>query len=501
MAVTNPITKFNLNLAANILVDSGPTLAKNKVIRTVVVKQVEKKMMDGLRDTRRGHKYNPGVNDDRTAAGLALVRTAERALQENLLSKAALRGVFDIAVKDLFLIQGNRSACDSFKEQFGTYPPGFLVLAPSKACNLQCIGCYADAGPNPEHLDFDTVDKIVTQASELWGSRFIVLTGGEPMAYKSDGKTILDLAERHPNMLFMFYTNGTLITDAVAKRMGELGNLTPAISVEGWKERTDERRGTGVYDKVLAAMARLRENGVPFGVSLTATRHNCEEIYSQEFMHYFMFEQKALYAWVFHYMPIGRKYTLDLMPNPEQRAWMWKRSWELVRNDGIFMMDFWNHGTLCEGCISAGRDTGGGYFYIDWNGAVTPCVFLPYSPVNIKDLFARGETLNDLWKNPFFASLRKWQTNYKQENILMPCPNRDHNQELRQLIGQYEPDPIDDNARTAMLDPEYGKGMDEYDQAYKAVSEKVWQTYYLRKPDTRETELGELPEIPQPQAQ
>jgi len=297
-------------------------------------------------------------------------------------------------------------------------------------------------------------------------------------------------------MLFMFYTNSTLITDDMAKRMGELGNLTPAISVEGWKARTDERRGAGVYDKVLASMARLRQHGVPFGVSLTATRHNAEEIYSEEFMNFFMFEQKALYAWVFHYMPIGRKFTLDLMPTPKQRAWMWKRSWELVREKGIFMMDFWNHGTLCEGCIAAGRDTGGGYFYIDWNGSVAPCVFNPYSPVNIKNIFAKGQNLNDMWADPFFAALRKWQTDYKPENILMPCPNRDHNKDLRKLLDKYEPDPIDDNARAAMLDPEYAKGLDEYDAEYKKLSDQVWKTYYERPQDIRETELGKLPDLP-----
>ena len=88
------------------------------------------------------------------------------------------------------------------------------------------------------------------------------------------------------------YTNGTLIDDAVAKRIGRLGNVSPALSIEGMKERTDARRGDGVFDKVLAAMERLRREGVIIGVSLTATRENADEILSDEVVETF-FEGSA----------------------------------------------------------------------------------------------------------------------------------------------------------------------------------------------------------------
>jgi len=80
-------------------------------------------------------------------------------------------------------------------------------------------------------------------------------------------------------------------------------------------------------------------------------------------------------------MPIGRGFTLDLLPSPEQRVWMWQRTWQVIRERQVFLADFWNLGPCSNGCISAGR--GGGYLYIDWNGKVMPCVFVPYSPVNI----------------------------------------------------------------------------------------------------------------------
>jgi MoaA/NifB/PqqE/SkfB family radical SAM enzyme len=183
-------------------------------------------------------------------------------------------------------------------------------------------------------LDWSTFDRIITEAKTLWGVRFLVISGGEPLAYQSEGKGLLDAAEKHPDVLFMFYTNGTLIDEKTAQRMAALGNVTPAISVEGWRDRTDERRGSGVFDQILAAMEQLRKAGVFFGISLTATRHNAEEILSEEFIDYFFEQQGAFYGWIFQYMPIGRSYTLDLMPTPEQRLWMWKRSWEIVNFPG-----------------------------------------------------------------------------------------------------------------------------------------------------------------------
>ncbi|MEN8692585.1 MAG: radical SAM protein [Desulfobacterales bacterium] len=311
---------------------------------------------------------------------------------------------------------------------------------------------------------------------------------GEPFAYRSNGYNLLDMIQGHPDLLFMSYTNGTLLNDRVAERLADLGNYSPAISVEGWRERTDIRRGEGVFDQVLDAFSRLREVGVPFGISLTATRENAKEILSEKFIDFLFEEQGAAYGWIFHYMPIGRSYTIDLMPTPEQRLWMWRRSWEIIREKQIFLADFWNHGTLSHGCISAGRYTGGGYMYIDWNGFVTPCVFVPYSPVNINDLYAEDKTLTDAWRESFFAEIRDWQEEYvngdgEHGNWLVPCPIRDHNAQFRSWLRKHEPDPVDENAAQALLDPDYACGMDAYDEAYQALSSGVWKRYYLEKQD------------------
>jgi MoaA/NifB/PqqE/SkfB family radical SAM enzyme len=492
-----PFQTTALNLGTEVLVRAGPGLAQIGPVRQAIVHRVESAMMDGLKRSRRTGQYPPGVDEERTLMGLALLHTVERAVTDHSLSPAGRRCLFKNLVQTLLVEQGDHAAMAGFNAQHGVDPPFFMTISPSKACNLHCTGCYADSGPQAKKLDWATFDRLVGEAKTLWGARFFAISGGEPLAYRSDGKGVLDLAEKHQDCLFVMFTNGTLIDEGLAARLARLGNLTPALSLEGWRERTDARRGPGVFGKVLAAMQDLRTAGVPYGVSLTATRHNAEEILSDEFVDFCFEHQGALYGFIFQYMPIGRSFTLDLMPTPQQRLWMWRRSWEIIRERQIFLADFWNHGTLSQGCISAGRDNGGGYLYVDWNGAVSPCVFMPYSPVNINDAYAEGKTLNDVWAEPFFAGLREWQRPYRQNkgNWLMPCPMRDHHADLRRLLAEHEPEPTDANAAAALLDAGYVRGLAEYDAAYEAASGPIWDQHYLRPRVDSDGDFRPLPEV------
>jgi MoaA/NifB/PqqE/SkfB family radical SAM enzyme len=469
------------DLGLDIVVRTAPFLSKSASLRHGVL-QTGKFVSSRIRPANPLlSSLPPGVLTDQALFGEAFIKTFDRILARRL-SDATLRSIGHNLIHGALVQGGEQSAISRFSKQFGMNPPSTLTISPGKTCNLQCTGCYASAGPTAEKLDWSTFDRIITEAKTLWGVRFLVISGGEPLAYQSEGKGLLDAAEKHPDALFMFYTNGTLIDEQTAQRMAALGNITPAISIEGWRDRTDERRGVGIYDQILAAMERLRRLGVFYGISLTATRHNAEEILSEGLIDYFFEKQGAFYGWIFQYMPIGRSYTLDLMPTPEQRLWMWKRSWDIVRSRKIFLADFWNHGTVSNGCIAAGRARGGGYMYIDWNGSVSPCVFVPYSPVNVNDIYAKGGTLNDIWANPFFADIRGWQESYIQSkgNWLAPCLNRDHHGVLNQLIANHEPEPIDESAHAALLDPDYEKGLECYGELYDNLSKPIWHEQYLQ---------------------
>jgi radical SAM protein with 4Fe4S-binding SPASM domain len=234
-------------------------------------------------------------------------------------------------------------------------------------------------------------------------------------------------------------------------------------------------------------MERLRQEGVLFGISLTATRENADELLSDEVVDTFVEKAGALYAFIFHYMPIGRSFTLDLMMTPEQRYRLYQRTWSLIRDRHLFVVDFWNGATGSNGCLAAGR--AGGYFHVNWNGDVSPCVFFPYSPVNIKEVYAKGGSLDEVWGQPFFADIRKWQREYGYResheacpdchNWTAPCLIRDHHADFMRIMGAHQAAATDEDAQAALEDPEYHAGLHQFDREFEALTGPMWQSVYL----------------------
>jgi len=425
------------------------------------------------------------VEQQRKLMYLAILHTVDRVIKRRLVSQPVARKVAMLWSRALWFPPEKRSAVQRFHENYGLNPPWFITISPGHACNLKCQGCYANSGRSDVKLEWPILDRIITEAKQLWGIRFVVFSGGEPLIYHSAGKDILDIVERNPDLLFLMFTNGTLLNKEIATRLARLGNLTPAFSVEGMRKRTDDRRGTGVFDSVLNAIDHVREVGVPFGISVSVTRANYDEVLSDEFLDFFFDKFGAFYGFFFQYIPIGRKPDFRWVPTPAQRIRFWRRVWGIVEERKLFIVDFWNHGPLVKGCIAAGRE--GGYIYIDWNGKVMPCVFAPYSAGNIEEVYKHGGTLNDLWATPFFRAIRKWQCDYGysqkelsvEANWLTPCPFRDHYTLFRRWIDRYQPEPEDESAQEALLDKEYYQCLVNYGSELKEITQEIWKKEYL----------------------
>jgi MoaA/NifB/PqqE/SkfB family radical SAM enzyme len=308
------------------------------------------------------------------------------------------------------------------------------------------------------------MDRILNEAKEL-GIYSIVMSGGEPFLYPH----LLDLAAKHNEMTFMIYTNGTRIDDAMADRLREVGNIAPAVSLEGWEEQTDARRGKGVFNQVTAAMRRLRERGIFFGASLTITSQNLELITSDPFID-FLIDQGVKFLWSFHYIPVGRQPNLGLMIRPEQRAYLAERIPHLRKNKSLPIADFWNDGELTSGCIAGGRS----YFHINARGDVEPCAFAHFAVDNIRD-----KSLLEVLHSPFFAEYQKRQ--YFSDNKLRPCPIIDNPQVLRKIVQTSGAHATDDGAET-LLNGEIGAFLDHNAANWKQVSDPIWDERQKNKP-------------------
>ena len=299
--------------------------------------------------------------------------------------------------------------------------PWAILIDPTSACNLRCKGCWAAEYGHKLSLSYDELDNIITQGKEL-GIYFYLYTGGEPLTRKDD---LLKLCEKHNDCEFHAFTNGTLIDDEFCKRVVDVGNFTMSVSIDGSKEVNDERRGEGVYDKIMTGMEKLQEYGILFGTSVCYTSQNVYSVTSDDFLD-MLIEKGSRFIWYFHYMPVGNDAAIDLLPTPEQREYMYHRVREIRGLEGgkpIFAIDFQNDGEYVGGCIAGGRN----YLHINPNGDVEPCVFIHYSSANIKEV-----TLLEALKQPLFMAYRDNQP--FNNNHLRPCPMLENPEYLRNMV-------------------------------------------------------------------
>lgn len=468
--------------AGDLLLGAAIRLVYRRAPRRALLGVAEALMRARLRATHDGGSAGR-LLAEKTAFGRAVLATTERALEAGAIAPSFMNASGRLWARSLLPGRERREKAGAFAGRFGFEPPWLIAVSPGHGCNLRCPGCYSGSSDGDSKLDWRTFDRVVGEARELWGVRLVVLSGGEPMAYRSNGLGVLDMAERHPDCMFLMFSNGTLIGDREARRLARAGNMTVAVSVEGMRTSTDARRGGGAFDDALRAIRCLRKAGVLFGISATATRHNCEELLSDRFLDFFFGEEGAYYAFLFQYMPNGRDPDVSLMPDPAQRMRMWERTWRAVAGKGYFIFDFWNHGTLVNGCVSAGRERG--YLHVDWAGRVTPCVFAPYSAVNVHDVFAGGGDLNDVMDAPFFRAIRRWQREYgygaagPAGEWLRPCPVRDHYSTFSRWLTEYGPEPEDEAACRALTDEGYRRGLISYGRELAELSRPVWESVYL----------------------
>lgn len=314
-------------------------------------------------------------------------------------------------VKNLFTFLAINGTFRMFKEAYLNWKhkcviPRDLLLDPTSACNLKCKGCWAADYKKNSDLSYEKLDEILTEAKKL-GVLDVLMSGGEPLMRKDD---ILKLCKKHNRLNFGLFTNATLIDEAFADEMARLGNLNVFVSIEGFKEETDFRRGEGTFDKVIKAMDILKSRDIGFGFSACYHSKNYKTIASDEFLD-FVRGKGAWFGWLFNYFPIGSDADVSLCCSADQRAYVMKKIEEYTKKNKYTIIDFANSGHKAIGCVAAGND----FAHINANGDLEPCAFCHYSDVNLHDM-----TLGEALRSPFFKRFRSIKPFSK--NFTRPCP-------------------------------------------------------------------------------
>lgn len=352
---------------------------------------------------------------------------------------------------------------EKMQEKHHCNVPWAILMDPTSACNLHCTGCWAAEYGNRLNLSYEQLDSVIEQAKEL-GTYMFIYSGGEPLMRKAD---LIRLCEKHQDCAFLAFTNGTLIDDAFADEMLRVKNFAPAISLEGFREATDSRRGEGTYDKVIKAMKILHERKLIYGISCCYTSANYESITSEEYWD-MIIENGAYFVWYFHYMPVGNDASPDLLPTPEQREFVYRRIRKNRSTKPLFAMDFQNDGEFVGGCIAGGRS----YLHINANGDVEPCAFIHYADSNIRE-----KSLLEALQSPLFMAYHDGQP--FNDNMMQPCPMLENPQKLRGIVEK------SGAKSTDMQSPETADHLcskcDSYAACWEPKAQELWEARKAEK--------------------
>jgi MoaA/NifB/PqqE/SkfB family radical SAM enzyme len=260
-------------------------------------------------------------------------------------------------------------------EQEGLLVPPVIIASITSRCNLACAGCYMHGrGKKPDvEMSPGVLASIVDQATEL-GVSIIVIAGGEPLVRQEE---IFRMAKSHPQILFPLFTNGLLIDETMAAAIAGHRNIVPVISFEGSRKDTDQRRGCGVYDRLLAACSQLKSRNTFFGCSVTTTRENFDQATGDAFVRQMIDAGTRVFTYV-EYVPMEPG-TENLVLTREQKKTLQGVLAEFNRKFPALFIGFPGDEDTYGGCLAAGR----GFVHVSPFGDLEPCPAAPFSDANL----------------------------------------------------------------------------------------------------------------------
>ncbi len=297
---------------------------------------------------------------------------------------------FNFGLKGMVSVERFKS-----RNRRGIHFPPFLYISVINSCNLKCQGCWVDVQAPRKMIDKDTLNKVIRDAKKHGNSYFGIL-GGEPFLHPD----LLDVLDAHPDCYFQIFTNGQLITEAVAKRLRKAGNATPLISVEGSATVSDERRGRlNVLNRTMIGIENCRKEGLITGVATSVCQTNIKDLLSEAWLKR-LIELGVHYAWFHTYRPVGPEPTVELALTPEQILQVRRFIVTMRTKLPIAIVDpYWDHNgqALCPMATGVSH-------HIGPSGGIEPCPIIQFAKESVYD--ERG-IYNLLTQSAFLKDFRE----------------------------------------------------------------------------------------------
>jgi radical SAM protein with 4Fe4S-binding SPASM domain len=158
-------------------------------------------------------------------------------------------------------------------------PPFMVSYSITTKCNLKCKHCYSCSVEEaaPDELSTDEAFRLMDDLSR-WGIHLLIIDGGEPLC-REDLLDIVKYASSR-GIRTTVGSNGTLIDEAMARKMLGAGVMAVAISVDGIDAAThDSFRGVaGAFEQTLRGIEACRNAGLPFQLNMVIRKDNLSQL-------------------------------------------------------------------------------------------------------------------------------------------------------------------------------------------------------------------------------
>ncbi len=312
-----------------------------------------------------------------------------------------------------------------FASSHGYYGPAMISMEPGSGGSL---------------MDVTLARRVLGEARDL-GAGIVSVVGEDPLA----SPWLVDVSSEHPDTTVVVHTRPDLVDGVVASRLAACGNLWPAVMVDP----ADEKASDG-------AMARLREAGVLFGVSVTAKSDVAGALAADDFADR-QIDRGAMFLWVEPHVPVDGG-DPAVMATADERDGLRRalRRWQRTRP--LLVIDPCLDGSCLGGCLAASRT-----LHVQHDGVVTPCPHIRFGE--------RGSLLSALGSR-LFAEVRRVQP--CDENLLRLCPVTDHPDILRDIVDRCEPDASVTGAHAMLRDRIVTRHLDAYSQRWADLAHAAW---------------------------
>jgi len=294
----------------------------------------------------------------------------------------------------------------------GPPPLRLLFWESTVRCNLACAHCRrietADEAAR-EDLTTDEFRGVLDSVATL-GRPIIVFSGGEPLL-RDDWEALA----AHAGSLGLpaaLATNGTLIDDALARRIAGAGFRRVSVSLDGSDAETHDafRRLAGSFQRALAGIAALRAAGAAVQVNATIAAHNADQL---DGLHRLATAIGAEALHLFLLVPVGCgveiEQTHQLPPRQYERVLEWVLDRQAAGGIELKATCAPHYYRLAaQRGIDTGRSRGclcgTAVAFVSHKGEVFPCGYLPVHCGSVRE-----RAFADIWRDSeVFAALRDY---------------------------------------------------------------------------------------------